>query len=420
MSNARENRGKIRVLVVDDISETRENLRKLLYFEDDIEIAGMAASGREGIELAKQLQPDVVLMDINMPGMDGITASEAITSQAPNVQIVMMSVQGEADYLRRSMLAGAREFLIKPFTSEELITSIRRVYQLTAARRAAIPTAPPPTVPATPPPPPKGGRLIAIVGAKGGVGATTIAVNLAIALKAESNARVALVDGSLQLGDVGVLLALSSSRSIADLAGPTPDADEASLNTVLAVHQSGVKVLLAPPRPEVAELVTPEHLKDIFQVMQKMFDYILVDTARQFNDQMLTILDMAEKVILVTAGEIPALKNTKTYFEVTEALKYPDEKTLLVVNKEDGRVRIPAREIAQTLKHPVAVVIANDERTVLASHLAGRPFVFEHRPPPISTSLQELARLIIRAPDEATAQTNARKEKAKGGLFGRR
>ena len=89
--------------------------------------------------MALELQPDIVLMDINMPGVDGITASERISQQVPLCQIVMMSVQGEADYLRRSMLAGAREFLIKPFSSDELVSSIRRVYQLGASRRQAMP-----------------------------------------------------------------------------------------------------------------------------------------------------------------------------------------------------------------------------------------------------------------------------------------
>ena len=69
---------KIQVLIVDDIPETRENLRKLLYFENDIEVVGAAISGEEGIQMAKDLEPHIVLMDINMPGMDGITSSEAI------------------------------------------------------------------------------------------------------------------------------------------------------------------------------------------------------------------------------------------------------------------------------------------------------------------------------------------------------
>src|SRR5512135_2365919 len=128
---------QIRVLVVDDIAETRDHLAKLLGFERDFEVVGQAASGAEALEMAARLLPDIVLMDINMPEMDGITTTELLAARVPTAAIVMMSVQGEADYLRRSMLAGAREFLIKPFSSEELATSLRRVHQLAAQRRAS-------------------------------------------------------------------------------------------------------------------------------------------------------------------------------------------------------------------------------------------------------------------------------------------
>src|SRR5919202_4480018 len=126
----------IRVLIVDDITETRDNLEKLLFFEKDIQVVAKASTGREAVAMAKQHQPDVVLMDINMPDMDGIAATEAVLSQVPTVQVIMMSVQGEQDYLRRSMLAGAREFLIKPFSADELINSIRHVHELEKVRRA--------------------------------------------------------------------------------------------------------------------------------------------------------------------------------------------------------------------------------------------------------------------------------------------
>ncbi len=119
---------QIRVLIVDDIPETRDHLTKLLGFEKDIEVVGAAASGAEALQMAARLLPDVALMDINMPEMDGITATELLSAQVPTTAIVMMSVQGEADYLRRSMLAGAREFLVKPFSSDELTASIRQVH----------------------------------------------------------------------------------------------------------------------------------------------------------------------------------------------------------------------------------------------------------------------------------------------------
>lgn len=120
---------RIRLLIVDDLVETRENLRKLLYFESDIRVVGAATNGEEAVQLAVELNPDVILMDMILPGLDGIRATEIISQQVPTAQVIMMSVHGETDYLRRAMLAGAKEFLIKPFSSDELMTSIRRVYR---------------------------------------------------------------------------------------------------------------------------------------------------------------------------------------------------------------------------------------------------------------------------------------------------
>ena len=120
----------IRLLIVDDISSTRDNLQKLLSFEDDIEVAGTASDGREGLEAAHRLQPDIVLTDVNMPVMDGIQLTETLASELPTSPVIIMSVQGERDYLRRAMQAGAREFLIKPFSHDELVAAIRRVSQL--------------------------------------------------------------------------------------------------------------------------------------------------------------------------------------------------------------------------------------------------------------------------------------------------
>ena len=128
----------IRVLIVDDIAETRDHISKLLSFETDMNVVGTAASGPEALALAPELAPDVVLMDINMPGMDGIATTEQLATRAPGAAIVMMSVQGEADYLRRSMLAGAREFLVKPFSSDELCDSIRNVYAREREKQTVI------------------------------------------------------------------------------------------------------------------------------------------------------------------------------------------------------------------------------------------------------------------------------------------
>lgn len=127
--------GRIRVVIVDDIEDTISNLTKLLGFESDIEVVGVAFDGRTGIDLVRATEPDIVLMDICMPMMDGITAAEIISSSVPASPIIMMSVQGDQDYLRRSMLAGAREYLVKPFSADEFVNAIRDVHQLEKLRR---------------------------------------------------------------------------------------------------------------------------------------------------------------------------------------------------------------------------------------------------------------------------------------------
>src|SRR5690242_11261271 len=227
---------QIRVLIVDDIPETRDHLTKLLGFESDIEVVGAAASGTEALTLATRLTPDVVLMDINMPDMDGIATTERLSSQVPTASVVMMSVQGEADYLRRSMLAGAREFLVKPFSSDELTASIRQVYtreREKLSRMAAVPmTGGVPTGASSNGTEDAGhdGQVIAIFSPKGGVGRTTVAVNLAVAAATDLGRSVVLVDGSFQFGDVGVLLNLNPrGKSIADL---IPELDARELESI--------------------------------------------------------------------------------------------------------------------------------------------------------------------------------------------
>src|SRR4030088_1642039 len=143
---------KIRILVVDDIAETRENLAKLIGFEPDMTIVASADGGQQAVEFAKKERPDVILMDINMPDMDGITATEIIANTVPESPIIMMSVQGEQDYLRRSMLAGAREFLVKPFSADELINSIRHVHELEKGKSARYAPIAPVAAPGAPAP----------------------------------------------------------------------------------------------------------------------------------------------------------------------------------------------------------------------------------------------------------------------------
>jgi pilus assembly protein CpaE len=385
-------------LIVDDIPETRENLRKLLYFENDLEVVAAASSGEEGIEFAKDYQPHIVLMDINMPGVDGISASEAIAREAPQAQVIMMSVQSEADYLRRSMLAGARDFLTKPFSADELVTTIRRVYEMGESRRRAMPVAQPqaagPAAMAAAPSR-RDGKVVAVFSPKGGTGCTVLAVNLSIALQQQDQGAVVLVDGSLQFGDTAVMLDLQPTRTIFDLMDHLDEMDENMVDSVLSPHSGGIKALLAPPRPEMADYVTAENLRRVLEQLKRQFDYVVVDTWTSLHDTVLTVLDQADVIVLVTTPDIPSLRNVRLLFEVTEQLDYPPEKLALVLNKADyRRSRIRAADIEESLKHPVVMEIPLDENVPMSVN-QGVPFVVSDESRPVSQAVTRLANKLL-------------------------
>jgi pilus assembly protein CpaE len=367
----------IRVLIVDDIPETRENLKKMLYFESDMEIVGTASSGEEAIELARQSQPHIVLMDINMPGLDGIAASEAITQEAPYAQIVMMSVQSEADYLRRSMLAGARDFLTKPFSMDELINTVRRVYELHAKPAAAMPAVAPAAPEEVVRKPADVGKVIAAYSPKGGTGCTTVAVNLATALcQVDSSARVVIVDANLQFGDVGVFLNLRTSRSIVDLSDNIGDLDSDLVESaILTDDRSGLRTLLAPPKPEMAELVRPDHMRQILAMLQLFYDYVVVDMGSSLQDLELTVFDLAERIVVVLTPTLPAIKDARHLFEVMEALEYPESKVLLVLNQADAATGLTASVIERSIRSTVFAEIPFESRIVLHSVNHGIPYM---------------------------------------------
>jgi pilus assembly protein CpaE len=401
-----QRRERIRVLIVDDIAETRENLRKLLSFDAGIEVVGAAASGKEGVELARDFRPHIVLMDINMPGMDGIAATEAILRELPATQVVMLSVQGETDYLRRAMLAGARDFLTKPPTGDELMGTIRRVYDMGKTRAAMMPAQP--TTPAAGSAQQvrarRKGDVVAVYSPKGGVGCTTIAVNLAMALQqmADNDQKIALMDASIQFGDVGVMLNLQASRSMADLAPHIDELDRDLLDSVLSPHGSGLKVLLAPPHPEAADSLLAGTSQDeggggggsilgaILDVMRKEFDTIVVDMWSRVDDVSLTVFDSASLIALVVTPTIPAIKSARMFLEIANTLKYPVEKIALVVNRVDRRMGIRIEQIEQAMI-PVVAQIPLDNQVVVAAINHGVPFVMRDPSRPVSQGILQLA-----------------------------
>ncbi len=414
----------VRVLIVDDFAETRENIRKLLQFESDIVVVGAARSGQEAIEIATESKPDIVIMDINMEDMDGITATEAILQEVPFTQVIILSVQSEPDYMQRAMLAGARYFMVKPPSSEELIQTIRnlsvRAHEARKEYDRPVPAVAA-QVPGTPgygPTHRPNGRVLTFYSPKGGVGCTTLATNMALGLDTEETPTV-LVDGNLQFGDVSVFLNLQAKYSINDLTARTEEIDPEIVDDILLRHESGLRVLAAPPRPEMADEVTSDHIRSIINFLKRHFAYVVVDTASTMDDTTLAILDASDLLIAVCTPDIPAIKDARHLFDLLHILEFPTDNVCFVLNKMDRKGGISSDAVAENLKHEVESVIPLDEKTVTASINKGVPLLLSDRSGPQSRAIIQLMgtikeRLVAREESEQEEQVRERPR-----LFGR-
>jgi pilus assembly protein CpaE len=393
---------KIRVLVVDDISETRENVRKLLQFENDIEVAGTARSGKEGIQLAHELDPDVILMDINMPDVDGITATEEIRSKSPHIQIVILSVQGDQNYMRRAMLAGARDFLTKPPMGDELISAIRRAGEMAHTERAkdakqqqlvasSIVGGPASMAGFAPS---QNGKVITVYSPKGGTGCTTIAVNLAIALNNEDT-RAVLVDANLQFGDVAVFINEQGKNTVLDLAPRVDELDDEVVEEILIKHEaSGLRVLAAPQRPEMAERVSADQFSKVLKYLQRMYSYVIVDTSPILTDVILSTIDVSNVIVLVTTQEIPAIKNARSFLDLVQTMGMSKNHVVFAMNRYDKRIAITPERVSENLKHEISVSIPLDEKIAITAVNRGIPFMLDNKSQPIGRGIFSLAEAV--------------------------
>lgn len=398
---------KTRVLIVDDDSDTRENLRKLLQFDAQVEMVGAAHTGAEGIDMAVEFQPDVILMDINLPDIDGITATENIRVKVPYAQIVIVSVQNESSFMRRAMLAGARDYLTKPINVDELSAAIHRAGKVARNEKEKHVTAtlslngntnlrPGTLVPGDL------GKVVTVFSPKGGSGKTTIAANLAVSLS-QLNKAVAAVDGNLQFGDLSFFFSEQGRNNVTDLAPHADALDREVISEVMVEHEkSGVHILAAPMRPEYADEVNGNQFGAIVRYLSRVYPYVIVDTSSLLNDITISALDASDLILLPTSQDIPSIKNARLFLDVADALGLTSEKILLLMNRFDKRRSITPEKVSENLNKDIVGVIPMDEKVVIPAMDRGEPFVLQSQSGPAATAINKLRDSVLKVLKEQT------------------
>lgn len=338
-------------LIVDPNLDSRLEVSKLLG-QVGLDTAGEAAYGVEATYMAAERRPNIVLLALEDPPMRGLSTAEALLQHVPDTPILVYSSAPTPMLMRQAMRAGARDFLEKPMQARELRTAVHAVLASEEQRQLAR-WAEQSADHAR-------GTVITVAGAKGGVGKTTIASNLAVSLRQVTGQEVAIVDGDAQFGDVAVMLTLDVQRSVADLAREEMEINRQTILPYLARHDSGVMALSAASEPDDWRALQANHMVDIAQALAETYEWVVIDTPGTMNEVVAASLNEAAIVLLVSSLDVSSIKDTKTALRILESWAVAPERVRLVVNDITRAAAVTPEDVERATGKDITSLIAHD------------------------------------------------------------
>jgi len=355
---------KFKILVVDDNDMTRESIIKIISMIDNFQVIGEAVDGVDAIKKTEKLSPDVVLMDINMPVMDGLQATEEISKNYPHVVVIIMSVQDDSDYLKKAMLSGAKEYIFKPFSTDDFVNTVLKTVEKDLERKSKISIVNKEK---------KSAEIISVFSAKGGTGKSVLAFNFALKLSKKEGNKVLLIDGDFLFGDVGVLVDEKPIKTIENLVDDMAFESYAIMKEYITETSYNIDTLLAPKRPENAEKITKTNIEEVLKITKKEYDYIIIDLGTNYNNSTLTFLDLSDQIFMITLMDLMSIKNTKIGIDVMKSLDYDSDKLKLIVNQYNKKNNISATKLKKYLNYEVYFKVPEDRKIINDSINIGIP-----------------------------------------------
>ncbi|MBI3979528.1 MAG: AAA family ATPase [Chloroflexi bacterium] len=382
----------VRVLVVEELSRRSELTRQLTV--EPLTVVGGAGFGPEAINVAEEVKPDVVVLSLEDPFVRALRTAEALAAAHPQVPIVVAASRVGPEEMRQAMRVGARDYLIKPIRHAEQIGAIVSLVEAQARRGAGTPGGA------------HRGEVIAIFSPKGGVGKTTIAVNLAVSLAQATNQRVALLDFDTQLGDVGLWLDLPQDRSIVDAGDQYERLDADLLETLMYTDPSGIRVLPAAQSPEDADRLSVGAVERIIDVAAQTYDYVVLDTSPSLTEVAGALLNRSATIMLITGPELATLKRARlTLTLMRQSWRTLKDRVRIIVNYPYGGDPLTPAEIEETLEYPVFWQVPYDA-TVPDALKRGRPCLEIQPNGVFARNILSLARAVSGSEASATKQSS--------------
>lgn len=374
----------IGILLIDEAKQ-RGNLARF-FGNGPFQLIGEAGYGTEAVTIARECRPDVIVLNLEEPVARSLRTVEILNLAVPDAGIIVTSTLTDRDVMRKAMRAGARDYVFRPAGREDLQRAVISVYEA-AQKKHGLSESHDQSVFQT-------GEVVVLYGAKGGIGKTTLAVNLAFALAAETKQRVALVDLDVQMGDIALMLSIFPERNIVDAAVNADQLEPDFLQSLVFTDLSGVRVLAAPTTPEDSVTITEGQVGLILAALSQTFDYTIVDTSPVLNDINVTALEKATLILQVTTSELPSLKRTKISLGLLlKAWSFSEDRVKLIVNHPYAHAELASHDVESALDYPVFWTIPHDP-SVAHSVKVGRPCVESKPGARFSRNVTDFARML--------------------------
>jgi pilus assembly protein CpaE len=349
----------IRTFVVLDAGVSQEDIERVLPKSEEVEIVGLVHGIDDAWVRLHETANDLLVIVSGGQSEPVLNLIDSAVVERPRRPVIVLSYGSPNGFTRRVFAAGADDVLVLPVTSDEVLFALQKAI----ARKEGA----------------EGGGsfirapLICVLGPKGGTGKTLTSTSLAVAL-AEAGKQVALVDLDLQFGDVGLCMGLTPKQTIFDLVRTGGSLDEEKLDGFLMPHSSGVKVLIAPSRPDHAAVVTVDFLREVYSTLRATRDYVIVDTPPGFTPEVIATIDNATSVVMVGMLDALSLKNTKLGLETLDLMGFPSENIKLVLNRARSRVGISDDEVTAIMGREPDIMVPSD-RDIPRAVNEGKPIL---------------------------------------------
>ncbi|MDI7277048.1 MAG: response regulator [Anaerolineae bacterium] len=367
---------RTRILVADRDPSALAVVRSILRSQDWEVIT--AKTGAEALDKARQEGPDAVISEYTLPDMSGADLSGALRQRSETAAIPILILSASAGVSERvaSLRAGASDYLVKPPDAQELIARLRAALDLRQEKAAFV---------------------IVVLGSKGGVGASSISVNVAIALRHETRSGVVLVDASQSTSAADIMLNLQSTATYAHLLGRIDELEQSDFEAILTPHSSGLQVLV---QEQGAAAVPPEHLRKVILALRRMRDFVVVDTGLALDRGTEGLLDLADRVLVVLTPEITALRGARHFLERARHLGLSRERIVLILNRYPQRGGLQRRDIETALGLAMQMTIPDDGKLLTYTINRGVPVMMSHRRSDVARQMSGMARVLIQAARE--------------------